>query len=131
MVNIGPFVQVDQGFHCPFTESMDTVVYVDIQRILRSDCMDGPSLFAYSIRHFFTHCTSFDLLQIAHVGHNMRNMLLCLMICAQPRLRAACTFTQDQFPLPACRNLHCLAVSTALSKEISYGIPFQSDLSLC
>ena len=27
--------------HCPLTESMDTVVYVDEQRMLRSDCIDA------------------------------------------------------------------------------------------
>ena len=29
----------DQGLHCPLTESMDTVVYVNEQTMLRSDCM--------------------------------------------------------------------------------------------
>ena len=33
--NAGP----DQPVH-PLTESMDTIVYVNEQRILRSDCMD-------------------------------------------------------------------------------------------
>ena len=35
--NAGP----DLGMRCPVTESMDTVVYVDKQKMLRSDCMDA------------------------------------------------------------------------------------------
>ena len=31
----------DQGLRCPLTELMDTVVYVDEQGMLRSDCMDA------------------------------------------------------------------------------------------
>ena len=38
--NAGPD-QVDQGLHCPLTQSMDGVVYVNEQRMLRSDCMDA------------------------------------------------------------------------------------------
>ena len=30
----------DQGLHCPHTESMDTVVYVEEERMSRSDCTD-------------------------------------------------------------------------------------------
>ena len=30
----------DQGLHCPLTESVDTVIYVEDQRMLRSDCID-------------------------------------------------------------------------------------------
>ena len=33
--------QADQGLHCMLTESMDTVVYVNKQRMLSSDCTDG------------------------------------------------------------------------------------------
>ena len=33
--NAGPDAQADRGLHCPLTESMDTVVYVDEQRISR------------------------------------------------------------------------------------------------
>ena len=33
------FVQADQGLRCSLTESMDTVIDVDEQRMLRSDCM--------------------------------------------------------------------------------------------
>ena len=32
--------QADKSLHCPLTESMDTVVYVDEQRMSRSDCTD-------------------------------------------------------------------------------------------
>ena len=32
-------VNIGQGLRCPLTESMDTVVYVDEQRMHRSDCM--------------------------------------------------------------------------------------------
>ena len=30
----------DLGLHCPLTESVDTVVYVDKQRMSRSNCTD-------------------------------------------------------------------------------------------
>ena len=33
--------QADLGFRCLLTESMDTVVYVDEQRMSRSDCTDA------------------------------------------------------------------------------------------
>ena len=32
------FVQTDQGLYCPLTESLNIVVYVDEQRMSRSDC---------------------------------------------------------------------------------------------
>ena len=35
------YAQADQGLHCPLTESMDTVVHDDEQRMLRSDCTDA------------------------------------------------------------------------------------------
>ena len=35
------YAQADQGLHCPLTESMETVVYVNKQRMLRSDCADA------------------------------------------------------------------------------------------
>ena len=35
------FVQADLGVRCPLTESVDTVVYVNEQRISRSDCTDA------------------------------------------------------------------------------------------
>ena len=39
------FMQADLGLSCPLTESVDTVVhvhvYVDNQRMPRSDCMDS------------------------------------------------------------------------------------------
>ena len=33
--------QADQGLRCPLTESINTVVYVDEQRMLRSDYTDA------------------------------------------------------------------------------------------
>ena len=39
------FTEAEQGLCCPLTKSMDTVVYVDIQRRLRSDCMDAHACF--------------------------------------------------------------------------------------
>ena len=33
-------LQADQDFHCLFTDSMDIVVYVEDQRMSRSDCTD-------------------------------------------------------------------------------------------
>ena len=33
--------QAELGLHCPLTELMNTVVYVDEQRMLRSDCTDA------------------------------------------------------------------------------------------
>ena len=45
--NAGPdqpahlLTQADLGLRCPLTESMDTVVYVDEQRMIRSDCTDA------------------------------------------------------------------------------------------
>ena len=35
------YVQADQGLHYPLTESMDTIVYVHKQRMLKSDCTDA------------------------------------------------------------------------------------------
>ena len=35
--NAGP----NQGLRCPLTESVDTVVYVDEQKMLRLDCIDA------------------------------------------------------------------------------------------
>ena len=35
------FMQADQGFHCPLTGSMDTLVYVEEQGLLRSGFMDA------------------------------------------------------------------------------------------
>ena len=35
------FAQAGLVLRCPLTESMDTVVYVDEQRMSRSDCMDA------------------------------------------------------------------------------------------
>ena len=32
------FTQADMGFRCPLTESMDTVIYIDEQRMPTSDC---------------------------------------------------------------------------------------------
>ena len=55
-----PAHQADLGLHCPLTESMDTVVYVDEQRMSRSDCTDeahssGPSLFTCgTVNPFYT-----------------------------------------------------------------------------
>ena len=37
--NAGPDLP-DQDFRCPLPESMDTVAYVDEQRMSRSDCTD-------------------------------------------------------------------------------------------
>ena len=37
--NVGP----DQDRHCPLIESIDTDVYVDEQRMSRSDCTDEPA----------------------------------------------------------------------------------------
>ena len=34
--NAGPFTQADLGLRCPFTDSIDTVVYVYDQRMSRS-----------------------------------------------------------------------------------------------
>ena len=34
-------MQADQGLHCPLTESMDSVVYANKQRMLSSDCTDA------------------------------------------------------------------------------------------
>ena len=41
--NGGPDVQAGLGLCCPFTESMDTVVYVNEQRMSRSDCIDAQA----------------------------------------------------------------------------------------
>ena len=48
------FAQTDLGLRCLLTESMDTVVYVDEQRMSRSHCArsTGSSLFAYGRRAF-------------------------------------------------------------------------------
>ena len=35
------FTQANQGLHCPLSESMDIVVYVDEQRMSRSNCTDA------------------------------------------------------------------------------------------
>ena len=35
------FAQASLGLRCPLTESMDTVVYVDQQRMPKTDCMDA------------------------------------------------------------------------------------------
>ena len=37
------YAQADQGLRCPHTESMDTVVYVDEQRMIRSDFTDADA----------------------------------------------------------------------------------------
>ena len=34
------YVQADLGLHCPLTKSVDTVVYVDKQKMPRLDCTD-------------------------------------------------------------------------------------------
>ena len=34
------FAQAELGLHCPLSASMDTVVYVEQQRMRRSDCTD-------------------------------------------------------------------------------------------
>ena len=33
----------DQGLRCPLIESMDTVVYVDVQLMPRSDCVNAQA----------------------------------------------------------------------------------------
>ena len=37
------YAQTDLGLHCLLTEGMDTVVYVDEQRMSRSDCSGAHS----------------------------------------------------------------------------------------
>ena len=37
------FAQADQCFICPCAESMDIIVYVDVQRMHKSDCMDAQA----------------------------------------------------------------------------------------
>ena len=50
-------VQADQGLHCLLTESMDAVVYVDKQRMLRLDS-NKPMLFSLLVSDYFgcLHC---------------------------------------------------------------------------
>ena len=39
--NTGPDQPAHKCLHCQHTELVDTVVYVDRQRLLRSDCIDA------------------------------------------------------------------------------------------
>ena len=53
--------QADQDLNYPLKEPIDTVVYVDEIKMLRSDCMDahaGPTLSAYYIRALFVRYAS-------------------------------------------------------------------------
>ena len=56
------FAQADLGLHCPLTESVDTVVYVDKQnvqiRLHRYAGLAGPLLLAYGVRAFFSSSAS-------------------------------------------------------------------------
>ena len=60
-------MQADQGFHCLLTESMDTVVYVEEQGLLRSGFMDAHTYLIWTstvckcIRAFFPCCTSYKI----------------------------------------------------------------------
>ena len=53
-----PTMQAHQGLRCPLTESMGTIVYVDRQKMHRSECTHAHAdldhtLSAYCIRAFF------------------------------------------------------------------------------
>ena len=88
------FTQADMGTCCPLTESMATVIYVEEQRMLRSDCRgalwSGSSVFPYDIRAFFhmlciikdvhvhwtlivhfyiTHLNVFEKLEVSALGY--------------------------------------------------------------
>ena len=41
LIQFADNAQADLSLRCPLTESMNAVVYVDEQRILRSDCTDA------------------------------------------------------------------------------------------
>ena len=61
------YAQTDQGLRCPLTESMDTV-YVDEQRMCRSDCSDAHA-------HLDIRCLHLSLGPFSHVVH------YCLFVC--------------------------------------------------
>ena len=53
-----------QGLYCPLPESVDTIVYVDKQRMLRLDCTGAhaiPSLLACDIKALFPKCGSYQI----------------------------------------------------------------------
>ena len=54
--------QADQDLHCPLTKSMDSVVYVDEQRMIRSDCTDTHADLDY-------RCLHMTLEPFSHVLH--------------------------------------------------------------
>ena len=45
------YAQADLGLHCPLTESVDTVVYVDKERMSRSYCIDAHAHLDLSYSH--------------------------------------------------------------------------------
>ena len=45
--------QDDQDLHCPFTESIDTVVYVDEEKMLGSNCIDAQIHLVICDKGFF------------------------------------------------------------------------------
>ena len=63
--NVGPDqpaqAQADQGLRCPDTESVDTEIYVDEEKVPRIDCTDAV-VWIYSV--FKMHKSFFYALQI-------------------------------------------------------------------
>ena len=43
------FAQANLGLHCLLTEPTVTVIYVDEQKMLRSDCLDAMLIWAYIV----------------------------------------------------------------------------------
>ena len=58
------FVQADLGLHFQLTESMDTVVYVDKQRVSRPDCMDVHA-------HLNLRCLHMTQGPFSHIAHHL------------------------------------------------------------
>ena len=57
------FAQADQGLQCQLTESMDTVVYMDEQRMPKSDCAEAHD-------HLDLCCLHIACRPFSHVVHH-------------------------------------------------------------
>ena len=98
------YIQAGQGLHCPLTESMDTVVYVDEQRMLRSGCIDAHA-------DLDCHCSQKHKGSFPHIAHHIRKMVV---VGRWPLLRGHCSWRfhcieQFQFQYAIyCFNKHCI-----------------------
>ena len=84
-------MQADQGLHCPLTESVDTVVYVDKQRLSRSDCMDAHTpldlccshmAFFFQLVHHMAYFLLPYKLHIRHIFFSLKNSDIILFFIA-------------------------------------------------